>query len=96
MRRSNLLVPFLVLVLCALAARSAHAQLSPGMSGGNALAPATAPEGSMAPTRATTPRRVPSISALRVTHTPMASRLIAAPHARITFARLRWLVPFVR
>jgi hypothetical protein len=92
MRRTILLAPFFALAFIVTIAMPSHAQVSPGMSGGNALAPVG--ESAPTPTRVTrfqrgervTDRRLPSLG----TRTQAPARL------RFALADYRILIRFIR
>ncbi len=92
MRRSIPLVPFLVFVVTLLAAAPSGAQVSPGLSGGNSLAPAS--ESAPAPTRVSRFQRLERTTAQRLS--TFANRAPAPPRLRFALADYRMLLRFLR
>lgn len=94
MRRTILAVPTLVLAVFILFATRAQAQVSPGHSGGNSLAPTS--EGATTVTRTARPDRLALPTLKRGTPSPWATRVGTARVQGIALADLRWLVRLVR
>jgi hypothetical protein len=94
MRRSIFAVPALVLAMSLMFAARSQAQVSPGHSGGNALAPSS--EGSTTVRRTVRPERLGLTTFKRATPSPWAARIGTPRRVGLALADLRWLVRLVR